>query len=253
MGDAARELYASDDYARRHPSYHLEHAARKAAEITDLLAREAHLLDRLKHGGTPRIVEIGCGAGGVLAATRAVLAAIGVVGEYGGFDISPSAVHMARERWPGIQFECADYVDRDETADVVMMIDFFEHLADPMSYLRAVQPRTAHAVFRIPLDASVYNRLFGKLPELRRRLGHLHFYSYGTALRCLRECGYFVQRAELVENFRDETNLKTVGARINYFPRALLSAVSRRACARVLGGLSLVVLASGGLGKRRVA
>ena len=245
MGDAARELYASDDYARRHPSYHLEHAARKAGEIVDLLDEEGVLLERLR-GGAPRVVEIGCGAGGVLAAVRERLEARGVDADYRGFDISPAAVAMARERWPGIVFECADYAERDERADVVMMIDFFEHLADPMSFLRAVQPRTAHALFRIPLDASLYNRVFGKLPELRRRLGHLHFYSYRTALGFLRDCGYLVQRTQLVENFRDETNLKTMGARINYYPRAMLSALSRRACAQLLGGLSLVVLATGG-------
>jgi SAM-dependent methyltransferase len=246
MGDAARELYASDDYARRHPSYHLEHAGRKASEIVDLLARDTELVDGLRGQRMPRIVEIGCGAGGVLAALRDRLEARGVHAEYRGFDVSPTAVRMARERWADIAFECADYLERNETADVIMMIDFFEHLADPTSFLRAVQPRTAHALFRIPLDASLYNIVFRKLPELRRRLGHLHFYSYRTALGCLRDCGYVVQRAEFVENFRDETNLKTLGARINYYPRALLSALSRRACARVLGGLSLVVSARGG-------
>lgn len=169
-----------------------------------------------------------------------------MTGTYNGFDISPTAVRMARERWPDIEFSCSDYVEEPIAADVVLMVDFFEHLEDPESFLRSVRGRAGAVLFRVPLDDNLYNRAFRKLPGIRRRLGHLHFYSYATALRCLRECGYTVLRAELVENFRDETNLKTVSARINYFPRALLSAVSRRACARVLGGLSLVVLAAGG-------
>src|SRR5262245_22986552 len=53
------DLYTSDEYARRHPDWHRSDSPWKAAQVLAMLQR---------HGLVPRtVVEVGCGAGGILA------------------------------------------------------------------------------------------------------------------------------------------------------------------------------------------
>ncbi len=58
MTAEATDFYTGDDYAEKHPTWHDEYCAGKAGEIVKLLRRN-NLHPR-------RIVDVGCGAGGVI-------------------------------------------------------------------------------------------------------------------------------------------------------------------------------------------
>ena len=58
MTAEATDFYTGDAYAEKHPTWHDEYCAGKAGEIVKLLRRN-NLHPR-------RIVDVGCGAGGVL-------------------------------------------------------------------------------------------------------------------------------------------------------------------------------------------
>jgi SAM-dependent methyltransferase len=246
MEDEARQRYLGDDYLKRNPSYHLEHATRKADELVALLDGDAECLRDLVAHVDAQVVEIGCGAGGVVSQVAGHLGRKGVRARYSGFDISPLAIELARRQGPEVEFRCEDFLAGESTADLGLMVDFFEHLPDPATFLTTVRPRLRWALFRIPLDDNLYNRVFRRFRDLRDRLGHLHFYDRRGALRLLSNCGYVVRQSALVENFRDPSNLRSRVARLNYYPRAGLSVLSRSTCADLLGGISMVVLARAG-------
>src|SRR5688572_26287198 len=98
------DLYTTGAYAEAYPSWHAEDAAWKAQHIVKILRR-----NRIE----PRsIVDVGCGAGGVLS---------GVVKEFPdsmgtGFDISPQAISMAKADSPPRQsFVCGDFLQTERT------------------------------------------------------------------------------------------------------------------------------------------
>lgn len=249
MENVASQRYVGDEYLKKNPSYHLEHAARKAEELVAILDADGDVLRALAADGGAEILEIGCGAGGVISEMASRLGARDVAGRYTGYDISPGAIEIATARWANVEFRCEDFLVRPRPADLALMIDFFEHLEDPAVFLRAIRPNFRWVLFRIPLDWNLYNRALGRFDDLRERLGHLHYFDRQSARRLLVRCGYTVRRELLVENFRDPSNLRTRGARWNYYPRALLSATSRALCARLWGGISMVILADAAAGE----
>lgn len=240
------DMYASGEYTKKNPTYHVEHSDRKASEIEGALVAEGSVLSALRSAPDPVVVEIGCGAGGVLAGLRERLAASGVHASFRGFDLNPDAIAMARATHPDLVFEQRDVTAEPVSATLTLMIDFFEHLPDDEGFLKAARSLSRYFVFRIPLDMNAFNVATGKLKGKRERVGHLHYYTPKSAVALLERCGYKPLYKTFVENFRDPANRKGLSARINYVPRAVLSAMSKELNAYLMGGSSLIVVASSG-------
>lgn len=237
-------MYSSGEYTKHNPTYHTEHSARKVDEIMGALRAQGAVLEALRAGPTPPVVvEIGCGAGGVIAGLRERLAELGVQGAFQGYDLNPDAIAMAREAHPDLRFEQRDVTAEPVQATLTLMIDFFEHLPDDEGFLRKALALSRYFLFRIPLDRNAYNLVFRKLPEKREKVGHLHYYTPRTAVDLLERCGYKVLHRSYTDNFRDPSNTRSVAARVNYYPRLLLSALSQELNAYVMGGTSLIVIA----------
>jgi SAM-dependent methyltransferase len=98
-----------------------------------------------------RVLELGCGAGDLLAALRP---ARGV-----GFDFSPAMIELASRRHPELTFRCqeASAFSLDETFDVVILSDLVNDLWDIQAVLERVRTVTT-ARTRIILNS--YSRLW---------------------------------------------------------------------------------------------
>lgn len=107
------------------------------------------------------VLEIGCGTGTLLAATRP---ARGV-----GVDISPKMIEIAAARHPAYRFLVADAaaLRLSETFDYVMIPDVIEHLADVPGMFRALQG-ICHPGTRVVLTCA--NPLWEPVLELAERL-----------------------------------------------------------------------------------
>jgi methylase of polypeptide subunit release factors len=95
------KVYIDGTYSSSHPTWHDEDALWKALQIHRILVE-----NNLK---PHRIVDIGCGAGGVLASVVNSFPPPRPLGV--GFDISPDAINMARRNReaPGCSFRCGDF------------------------------------------------------------------------------------------------------------------------------------------------
>ncbi len=225
--------YVDGDYLAKNPTYHVEDSAWKAQQILRMLARH-ELLVRT-------VVEVGCGAGAILAELQRLMPA-GTM--FTGYEISPQAAQLAREReQPGLQFVCADILSVEPpVADLLLCIDVIEHVEDCLGFLRRLRQRGEYKIFHIPLEMSV-QAVFRSTPLIRAReqVGHIHYFSKETALLSLRDAGYEVVDhlfTSLAVDRPDTTRASFAAA-----PRALAAAVSQDLAARLLGGFSLLVLA----------
>jgi len=227
-------IYADGTYARLHPDWHAGDSAWKAARIAEMLGR-----NRLRPAS---VAEVGCGAGGVLAALAAH-AAPGA--RLVGFDVSPQAVAMARARHAGlpVEFVEGDAAASGERFELMVAADVFEHVPDCLGFLASIRPRADAFAFHVPLDLSVSSVLRpGALLRARRESGHLHHFVRETALATLEDAGYRV-RDEAYTRGGIELAGPGLGRRLARLPRAAAAAVSPAWAARVLGGFSLLVLA----------
>lgn len=95
--------------------------------------RDVAVLWASRHGGTPRMLDIGCGVGW----TAQGLATLGPVV---GIDLSQAAVDAARRRCPQAQFVCGDFFTTALSGrfDVVTTSDTIAHVGDQQGFVDRV-------------------------------------------------------------------------------------------------------------------
>jgi SAM-dependent methyltransferase len=231
-----RVIYETGEYLANHPTWHAEDSQWKALQIYQLLD------DNSVHPTS--VGEVGCGAGEVLYCLSHRLDS---ARQFVGYDISADAIRLAKAREGGIlTFNHADFLAMDqESFDLVLAIDVFEHVEDYMNFLRKLRSRGTNFVFHIPLDLSAFS-IFKPdlLLYMRRVAGHLHFFTREIALAALADAGYQVVSHRYTRGGIEAPSPdRRIKARVLKKGRRAIFALSPDWAARILGGLSLLVLA----------
>jgi len=214
--------YTNGEYLKANPDWDSQDAAWKAANVRQIL---------IDHNISPKSVcDIGCGSGDVLAnlpyANRT------------GFDIS-TQLSPFWKRHSDINF--ISDLNLLGRYDVMLMLDVFEHVRDPFTFLEFHRMHADYFVFHIPLDLCAMT-VFRASPLLyaRREVGHLHYYTKDLSLETLRDTGYEIIDWRYTNAYAIGGSLKT---RIASIPRRLAYAFNKDLGVRLLGGETLLVLA----------
>src|SRR3954463_28894 len=156
-----------------------------------------HVVALLRRAGMrPRtLVEIGCGAGSLLAE----LVARGVAPELAGFDLSAAAIDIARGHdLPGVRFEVFDGARvpvADRTYDVAVISHVLEHVPEPAPLLAEAARVASWVLVEVPLEANRSAARPAKRAEAAR-IGHIQFFDRATVRALCAGAGLAV-RAEL--------------------------------------------------------
>ncbi|CAK6696860.1 class I SAM-dependent methyltransferase [Synechococcus sp. CBW1107] len=244
---ASTDRYSSGQYLAANPDWHASDAPWKARQVRAMLHR---------HGLVPStVLEVGCGTG-VMLRSLAASPELALT-RFEGFDISPQAVALAQSRITPSAEGDADPADRVRIrlgdpisepslapgADLLLVMDVIEHVPDYLGFLEGCRRLTPAMVIHIPLDLHVSSLLRNAFVPTRYTIGHLHYFTFESALATLRDVGFEVIEATYTnaaaELFRHHPSLRRA---IANGPRFLLSRFSRHWAARLLGGYSLLVL-----------
>ena len=234
--DKPFESYESGDYLVKNPTWDEEDSAWKAKQVLKIF-RENDLDPKT-------IVDVGCGAGGVLASLHDALPDV----VYSGFEIAPDA----RQFWgkhaaKNIAFSISDFLqEQTDHFDALLLLDVFEHVPNPFEFLPELLGRANYYVFHIPLDLSAMSvARESPLLLVREKVGHIHYYTKGLALALLDECGYqIIDWSYTGAAFSAPQT--TWRGRLARLPRRLIFAINRDLGVRLLGGDTLMVLAKAG-------
>lgn len=214
------------------PDWFESDAAWKADRVREMMR---------KHGLEPAsICDLGCGTGGVLDhLSRTLPASTALVGS----DMSPQAIALAPEaRRQHITFVNEPAERAGDGYDLMLVLDVVEHVDDYFGFLKAIRGKAELFIFHIPLDVSVQTVLrVAPFRRARESLGHLHYFSRETALSTLRDTGYEVLDEELTQPAIDLWGGKSKAAKL---PRRMAIRLNPGLAARVMGGFSLLVLAT---------
>lgn len=232
-GDRTAARYLGEDYARANPSWDIEDSPWKVEQVVRML--------RLHQLAPASIAEIGCGAGAILAGLRPHYPDAGLFG----YDIAPGAAGFwDRYASARIEFILGDFFQLSRWRyDLLLALDVIEHLANPFDFLVRLGGHANHHLFHIPLDLSAVS-VFRESPLLhvRKKVGHLHYYTKGLALTMLEEAGY-----EVVDSFYTGAGFTAPQrgwlARMAGVPRRLFGLLAKDAAVRLFGGETLMVLA----------
>ena len=224
--------YCDGSYLKQNTGWHQEDSPYKAALVIKMMEQSGI--------GFRTCADVGCGAGLVAS----LLAKKFSDKQFIGFDTSKDVGQF----WPknaagNLTFSLQDIVDVQQTFDLVLCLDVFEHVDDYIGFLRQLRERGSKFIFNVPLDMSVAKLLTGGLRYVREEVGHLHYFNTYTALETLTYAGYKIEHSFLSAMFR-QTMPRNIRQAIMLAPRLLSSVLGDKVAAVLAGGYSLVVLAS---------
>jgi hypothetical protein len=147
------------------------------------------------------------------------------------------------ERSDRVELRTGTPKDVHEHYDLLLSLDVFEHIEDYIGFLRSLRPIADWFIFHVPLDVSAQSVIRERpLLAARSNIGHLNYFTYRTALASLETAGFeIVCDRLLLPNDMPDRRIKT---RIANIPRGLGRRLRPQLSARILGGSTLLVLAS---------
>ena len=235
MAFSSNDIYNNGAYKEKNPTWDDEFAPWKAAMVQELINK-----NRLHFSS---IIEIGCGAGGILEYLQKHNPNIK---SSSGYDISEAAIAMAKiKNLPGIQFFNKDLLaEETEPTDLLLCIDVIEHIDDFYGFLEKLKNKSANFIFHIPLDLSCRTILKPHVILLQRDLvGHIHYFSEEIALWALKDTGYQIIDCFYTKPIIDEEKAIGIKAKLKKALRNFSYSLNPKLSAKLWGGYSLMILA----------
>jgi len=226
------EQYLDGTYAEQNPSWDSEDSQWKADRVCSLIDKFSR-----KPGS---ICEVGCGGGGILAAIYKTFPDVALTG----YDISPN-LQPFWKKYDGlyIDFHVGDFLEFKSTYDLILLLDVLEHVSGPHAFLLEIRRRALLFIFHFPLDLSSVSVL-RELPLLhvRRKVGHIHYFTKGLALELLSESGFEVIKSKYT-GAGFNTPQSGWATKLAQIPRRIANAINKDYAVRLLGEETLMVLA----------
>ena len=180
-----------------------------------------------------RLVEIGCGAGSLLAE----LAARGAAAQLDGYDLSAPAVEIARSHGlPGVRVEVFDgerLPVEDGAYDLAVLSHVLEHVPDPAALLAEAARAAPWVLVEVPLEDNRSAARPAKRAEAAR-IGHIQFFDRAAVGALCRHAGLEI-RADLADPLgREHQSFGAAGtrARLRATAKAGARSVAWRAAPR---------------------
>jgi len=229
----ATDLYMQGEYLANNPTWHEEDSPWKAKHILKIIERN----QLCPHS----ICEVGCGVGEILNQLQQNLPDDV---SFDGYEIAPQAFELSKCREnERLRFHLKDLLAEEASFDVLLIIDVIEHVEDMYGFLRKLRNKATYKIFHIPLELSAQIVLRGSpILRQRERLGHIHYFSKGTAIAALKDTGY-----EVLDSFYTPSGCDPAVISLRQVPaswaRRAMALLSPDITAQALGGYSLMVLA----------
>ena len=185
--------------------------------------------------------DVGCGSGQVIKLVADGLRSQGfVLTSVKGYDVYPQVASLQQE---GVTFVCADFCQTEDFADLVTLFDVFEHVPDPLGFIRLAAERSYVLGFHIPLDASLNTALRDRYRVKLNNPGHLVFLDTSAALNLLALAGLRVFDYQYTFAFQAPSGRTTGLSKLALAVRAPLARLNPWLMSKTVGGASLLVVA----------
>ena len=226
-------IYEDGTYLADNPGWHSTDSEWKAKQIFETL--------RSNNQSPKTVVEVGCGAGGVVFHLAKLLNETLFIG----YDISAQAINLAKlNASDRVQFVLGDYfVSQDLMFDLAICADVFEHVDDYLGFLKRLALKQKCVVFHVPLDISLVSTLLPSiLIKTRNLVGHIHYFNKETAEATIRDCGFDIVDSRVTPGCLELPERGFKG-KLFWTIRKVVHSFSPKFAAKILGGFSLMVLA----------
>lgn len=152
------------------------------------------------------VLDVGSGSGKVLQKTLDYLENDGTRVSGIALDLSSAILRGAvvDQRITKLRASCQDIPVPSQSVDLAICMDIIEHVTEPAAAVREIARTSRTALFKIPLERSLYTVLGGnqrRLRSLHEKYGHVHHFNRQTALQILtKDFDLFYESYEPIPN-----------------------------------------------------
>lgn len=185
--------------------------------------------------------DVGCGSGDIVKLLgRDLKNEFDTIKVIKGFDVSP---HVEKLNDDLVEFCFEDFTVSSEKFDLVSLNDVFEHIPDPINFLKEVSKRTKHIVFHIPLENCLSVNIRNLQKTKLNNPGHLIFLDFNSAINLLTFSGLSIVDYEYSKKSLDApSNSKTIMQKIAKPFKKLFITINPYLYSKIFG-ISLIVIA----------
>ena len=177
----------------------------KSAEIdADVIWKAKMLLSVIPAKQFPVVVELGCGAGGVLSMVATRLDSTYQIG----LELAKGAIKQIEGNYPLVMCLQGDVTSlpfKEGAIDLIILSDILEHVPEPMAVMKEVCSVSRYVALNIPIEKSILPRLFSKFKGIKNPVeerthmaGHLFEWTRKDISRMLKGIGINVNKCLIV-------------------------------------------------------
>ena len=184
------------------------------------------------------LIDVGCGSGDIVKLIVNSLKSEGInLNVVKGYDVSP---HVKKLKDELIEYIHGDFCKSNEFVDIVTLFDVFEHVPDPIEFIKLVSKHCKIIVFHIPLEYCFYNSIRNLFVNSLKYSGHLLFMDIASALNILALAGLTSVDYRYSYTFAPSSR-KTLLAKLAFPIRYILSKISPYLLSKLVGA-SLITI-----------
>lgn len=188
--------FYEDAYLKKNPSHHIEDSPVKFNRLMEVFRVD---------GGCDRILDIGCGMGGVLKMMGDVTSPKVRIG----CDISMNILSRAKKTnsHPIEYVRCDGLIlpFRDSYFDLAIITDLVEHVPDPVKLLAEIRRISKRLLIIIPIESGIVSDIVFRLITLLgfesnvERIGHIHRFDEKDCRSLLKRCSFQIEDLRIVK------------------------------------------------------
>ena len=241
MGQMKTDQYTNGAYLEKVKDWHVSDSPWKASNVFRMIE---------KHGlSVCSVCDVGCGAGEILVELKKKME---LSTKFVGYDISPQAIAIAKQKENDqLTFHNEDYLLSSAVPpDLMLLLDVFEHIPDFIGFLEALKERSRWIVFHVPLDICAIPVLRGSkyILFMRKRYGHLHYFTKETALATLSDVGFEIVDCFYTDDYAVDGMIpSSLKSRLIYEVRKLLFRIKPDLAASIFTNFNLMLLGRGAI------
>lgn len=231
-------MYTEGTYFKD-PNRHIEDSIYKVEAIKKILFKF------LKNNNIElnSYADIGCGSGQIVKKLGEELKnEFSTLEILKGYDISP---HVKEIEDNYVDFYCQDFIKSEDYVDLVTLNDVFEHVAEPILFLKKVSERAKYIVMHIPLEDCISVNIRNLQKSKIKNPGHLLFLNINSAINLITFSGLeIVDYDYSIDSINAPSNLKTMKQKLAYPFKFLFLKISPYLYSKIFG-ISIIVIAKG--------
>ena len=148
-------IYTSDQYLKKNPTYHVEDSKFKSNNFIKILK-----INKFNFNEVSNVVDVGCGLGEIIKNLQ-LSNCFNKATNFYGFDINKKVIDLANKNVnKNLKFLCQDFFDFNfsATPDLILCADVFEHIEDYIGFLKQLSCKSKFFLFNILI--SKMNNIF---------------------------------------------------------------------------------------------